>query len=101
MVSAIWHGFYPSYYIAFLHWGFVSTLARYFYKLSMNYPNFDYSNPVYKMIKFFIPLIPMNYFGVVFLNLRISTVLKFFNNCLWIPNIVLYLLMAFFTFTGL
>ena len=100
IVSAIWHGFYPSYYVSFVHWGFVSTLSRYFYKLSLNYPKFNYNNPIYRIIRFICPNFMMNYYGMAFYNLRFSIVMKFFKNTLWIPNIVIYVLMIFFTVTG-
>ena len=100
LVSAIWHGFYASYYISFIHWGFVSTLARYFYKASLSFPNFNYKNPIYLVVRWVAPNFMLNYYGIAFLNLSFGTVLKFFNNSWWIPNIVLYSLMAFFLITG-
>lgn len=100
MVSAVWHGFYPSYYISFIHWGFVSTLARYFFKASMHFPKFNFKNPIYLVIRWIAPNFMLNFYGIAFLNLSFSTVIKFFNNSWWIPNIVVYLLMIFFTTTG-
>jgi len=52
ITSAIWHGFYPGYYIFFIHIGFIHQLSKNFYKLSLKYPNLPiYDNIVYKMIR--------------------------------------------------
>jgi len=69
MFSALWHGFYPGYFIAFFNWSLVSILAKYCFKASLNYPNFNYNNIFYKIVRGFISLSLMNYFGIVFLLL--------------------------------
>lgn len=99
LVSAFWHGFYPSYYVAFIHWFMVSSLARFLYKLSLNYPKFPYENIFYKILRFIIGNFFMNYYGVVFLNLNSSDFLMYLTT-FWLPNVILYSVFFFFTFTG-
>ena len=66
----------------------------------MNFPNFNYKNPLYLVIRWIAPNFMLNFYGIAFLNLSFGTVLKFFNNSWWIPNIIIYALMAFFLITG-
>lgn len=99
MISAFWHGFYPSYYIAFFHWSLVGNVSRYFYKLSVNYPHFPYNNPIYQILRFIIPNFFMNYYGIVFMNLFMGHVKLFLLNT-WIVNVIMYVTVAFFVITG-
>jgi len=66
MVSALWHGFYPGYFISFFMWSLFSLIAKSCYKISLKYPNFNYENPIYKILRFCASLTFMNYFGVPF-----------------------------------
>ena len=69
MVSALWHGFYPGYFLAFFNWSILSIVAKQCFKTSFNYPSFNYDNIIYKMTKFLVSLTLMNYFGVMFFML--------------------------------
>ncbi len=66
MISALWHGIYPGYFIAFFHWSLVTILAKKCYKASLNYPNFNYNNWIYKLIRDILSLSLINYFGICF-----------------------------------
>ena len=99
MISAFWHGFYFSYYVAFFHWSLFGTLARFCYKTSLNYPKFPYDNPVYKIMRFTIGNFFMNYYGIVFMNLDSNHVWSFMKT-VWYPNVLLYICVGFFMVTG-
>lgn len=66
LVSALWHGFYPGYFIAFFNWSFVSIVAKSTYKAGLNYPSKIYNNIFFKSIKAFYFLYILNYFGIMF-----------------------------------
>jgi len=66
MFSALWHGFYPGYFIAFFNWSLLSILAKYCFKTSLNYPNFNYNNKVYILVRNVLALSMINYYGIIF-----------------------------------
>lgn len=99
MISAFWHGFYFSYYVAFFHWSIYGTLARYCYKAGVNHPNFNYENPLYKIVRFMAGNFFMNYYGIVFMNLDSHHVWSFMK-AIWYPNVILYVAVFFFLMTG-
>ena len=65
MISSIWHGFYPGYFFAFFNWSIYSILAKYCYQASLKFKNFNYENPLYKILRFFISTTIMNYCGAM------------------------------------
>jgi len=66
MVSALWHGFYPGYFIAFFHWSLVTIVAKSCYKTTLNYPNFNYENILYKIVRFVVNVFVLNYLGLCY-----------------------------------
>lgn len=100
LVSALWHGFYPAYYISFLHWGFINTISQYCYKASVNNPKFPYYNNIlYKIIRFIAPNMFLNYFGIIFQLLSFNASWMFLKNTYFFGPIIVYFGMAFFTIT--
>ena len=100
MISALWHGFYPGYFLAFFNWSILSILAKYFYKASLNYKNFNYDNILYKIFKFLMSITLMNYNGVMFFFLSFDLCWKFLINSYFFGLVILYSGIIFFMITG-
>ena len=71
-MSALWHGFYPGYFISFFFWSIMITNSKYVYKWSTNYPKlFDnmkkrLGRANYYIARFLLVNIPFNAFGATF-----------------------------------
>lgn len=70
VVSAVWHGFYPSYYFAFVQTGVLNQIAKYCFKFFNYYaPLFDrfylFQNPIYILLRFALVTAMLNYCGIL------------------------------------
>ncbi len=100
MISALWHGFYPGYFIAFFHWSLLAIASKYCYKASFKFANFNFDNPIYKLSKFLIFKILMSYFGSFFMLLSFELSWKLIVSTYFIPPLLLYSVIIFFMLTG-
>ena len=100
LFSALWHGFYPGYFISFFHWSLFSILAKYCYKMSLNYPNFDYNNKFYVLLRNLIALSCINYFGCLFMVLDWDLNLQYLKSTQYCMILIIYGGILFFQITG-
>ncbi len=100
LFSALWHGFYPGYFISFFHWSLLSILSKYCYKMSLNYPTFDYNNKFYILLRNLIALSCINYFGCLFMLLDWDLNIQFLKTTSFSVIFLLYAGILFFWITG-
>ena len=98
LVSAFWHGFYISYYIFFLHWAFVSGLAKYLYKARHKFQRFE--GKVFNFLTLVVATTLMNYMGTTFLLLEWNKVVFYYGEVYYFGTILLVGAYIFFAVTG-
>lgn len=91
LVSALWHGFYPGYYITFLGGGLCTIIGRFWRRTVTQYIENRYSEyPIvlsfYNNTKIFIMLIVMNLISVPFLLYSYENTLTVINNIIVLPK---------------
>ena len=90
MISACWHGFYPVYYIFFFLYYLIEQCAV---ALDEKLDFFNWikkQNIFIKALWWLFIMSILNYFGNVFVLLRVSLMLNFFRAFYHIPNIILF-----------
>lgn len=85
LVSALWHGFYPGYYITFLGGGLCTIIGRFWRRTVTQYIENRYSEyptvlSIYNNTKIFIMLIVMNLISVPFLLYSYENTLTVIKN---------------------
>jgi len=97
IVSAFWHGFYPSYYVTFFAFSLLTEVSK------MGYQS-DFSRlpgrPVLKFIARLWMYTTENLNGIVFAQLGLGETLAVLNNIYWGPYLVLVAVWVFFKVTG-
>lgn len=106
VVSALWHGFYPSYYLAFLSTGVLNQVAKYLFKFFNFYaPLCDkvylFQNPVYILARFLLVTAFLNYCGIVLQLLDFQSCKHYMMNMHFDVTIMTLLLSVFFGVTQL
>jgi len=98
LASALWHGFYASYYLFFIHFFFIEQIAAF------AEDNFDIFNKVEKMniiirIVFWqAVMIPMFYYGQSFTLLNADVVFNYYKAFYFVPNILIVLVFIYIRF---
>ncbi|KAM3139277.1 hypothetical protein pb186bvf_008687 [Paramecium bursaria] len=103
MISAIWHGYYPGYYFAFVQWAILNSVNKFSFKWSLNNPIFNKFDE-YRALWFIRWFVAQSYFtmcGTSFLLLSIDKILLFYANTNYILNISLIMTYAVFVITGI
>lgn len=99
IVSAIWHGFYPGYLLAFFHWSLFTMVAKKAYYASKKFPNHAYDHLVYRLVRLIFNTYILNYFGVFFTLLSFDLILIYMKNTYYLGPILIYGSLLFFFVT--
>ena len=99
IVSAIWHGLYPGYFISFVHWIIYIQIVQEIFRLKKVEGSivnkFSKSNQfLYNLIENLSSTFAMTYFGVPFHLMTWARIWIYLQQTLFLPYILLYL--AFF-----
>ncbi|CAK88292.1 unnamed protein product (macronuclear) [Paramecium tetraurelia] len=102
VVSSLWHGFYIGYYFSFFQWAIMNTVNKAIFRVSCNtnYLKIFETNPLAKIVRWYIANTVFNVFGITFLLLSVDPILKFYSNIRYVPHILLYGTYAFFLITN-
>lgn len=97
IMSAFWHGFYPSYYVCFLGFSLLTEVSK------MGYQS-DFSKipgrPVLKWVAWLWMYTTENLNGIVFVQLGLHETLTVLNHIYWGPYVVLVLAWVYFKVSG-
>jgi lysophospholipid acyltransferase len=97
-VSAIWHGFYPCYYLFFLHYFLIEQVSTFFeddYDL-FNY--FEKKGGVFRFAFLQFIAIMLQYYGQTFTILSLKGVFDYYAAFYYLPNLILLALYVYITF---
>jgi lysophospholipid acyltransferase len=98
VTSAIWHGFYPTYYVFFILFSFLTEVSKQAYVSDLSkYPFPFLRGAIWSLLLLFIG----NYIGVGFTLLDTYLSFRFWASFYYIPWIMLGLLWLFFKFVKL
>jgi hypothetical protein len=98
MISAIWHGFYPVYYLFFFQYYLIEQCGSALEDKANFIEWINEQNIVLRFLWWFFVMSMVNYFGNVFIMLKMSSMINFFAAFHWIPVIVLVLGFIYCTF---
>eukprot|EP01015_Nassula_variabilis_P012232 TRINITY_DN1993_c0_g3_i1.p1 TRINITY_DN1993_c0_g3~~TRINITY_DN1993_c0_g3_i1.p1 ORF type:complete len:253 (-),score=62.77 TRINITY_DN1993_c0_g3_i1:25-783(-) len=94
-LSAIWHGLYPCYFLAFFYWFQLNSFSKKFYKLRKSYPALDN-----KLVKFIEAVIEKHFLavgGIIFFQPRLDHLWNFIQNTYGRDIIAIFALTAAFS----
>lgn len=93
LVSAIWHGLYPAYYITFFNWVFVLQFVNEVFRLRKNSPKFSKIYDMYgigKFVELLFATYYMAYFGQIFILMTSEKFLVPLLKTYYIPGFFMY-----------
>lgn len=93
-VSAVWHGFYPSYYLFFAQYFFIEQITAYLENRFDLFNVIDKSNFFIKFIAWKCVMATLCYFGQTFPILYPQFIYNYYKAFNFIPNIMLVLIFA-------
>jgi len=99
LVSACWHGFYPGYYLGFIHLFLHQANSKFVYRASHKF-EFIPKGPIRVFLKHFLTLIFLNHAGVIFNLLTLTPTLAYLHAVHYVPSIIQIAVFAFFSITG-
>jgi lysophospholipid acyltransferase len=88
-VSAVWHGFYPSYYLFFLQFYLIEQITSYLEEKYDFFNKIDKSNFITKFIAWNIVMNNLIYFGNTFPLLKLSLIYNYYKSFNFVPNLIL------------
>eukprot|EP01016_Furgasonia_blochmanni_P041140 TRINITY_DN530_c0_g1_i8.p1 TRINITY_DN530_c0_g1~~TRINITY_DN530_c0_g1_i8.p1 ORF type:complete len:409 (-),score=48.87 TRINITY_DN530_c0_g1_i8:106-1332(-) len=97
ILSAFWHGFYPSYYFAFVFWAFCAEVDKSVFKMNQNI-KFTNNIVIKKSFEFVLKTL-MNWAGIVFFLPHLADAYTFLLRVKFSGVIVLAILFMFFQIT--
>lgn len=96
MVSALWHGIYPGYFISFIHWIIFIQIVQEIFRLKRSegsiVSNFNKSHPfIYDILENLASTFAMTYFGMAFHLMTWERIWVYLTETYFVPYIALYL----------
>lgn len=98
MVSAFWHGFYPGYYIGFLHLFLLQANSKFLYRAKGRLSWVP--GPVALFFKHFLTCFFLDYCGALFYLLTLNPIFYYMHSTAYIPSILLIGTFVFFSVTN-
>ncbi len=89
-VSALWHGFYPSYYLFFFQYFFIEQITVYLEEDLDLFNKVEKCGAIVRFIFLQMVVMVLKYFGQTFTILSIEGVFKYYQAFNFIPNILLF-----------
>eukprot|EP01017_Pseudomicrothorax_dubius_P034757 TRINITY_DN4798_c0_g1_i7.p1 TRINITY_DN4798_c0_g1~~TRINITY_DN4798_c0_g1_i7.p1 ORF type:complete len:336 (-),score=42.86 TRINITY_DN4798_c0_g1_i7:61-1068(-) len=90
IMSALWHGLYPGYYLAFIYWGFFNETCRKFFKIRHKFNAI--SHPIFYPMKWFVVNLFYNYGAIPFFLLDLRESLKYMQHTVFLgPLVILFI----------
>jgi lysophospholipid acyltransferase len=97
-ISALWHGFYPSYYLFFFNYFFIEQISTFFEEQYDLFNKIEKMGHVIRFIFLQFIIITLQYFGQAFTILNVVGVFKYYSAFNYIPNVLLFLVYIYVTF---
>jgi len=94
-VSAIWHGFYVSYYLFFIQFYFIEQITSYLEEKFDLFEIIDKSNIFIKFISWNCVMSVLIYFGHTFTLLNPQSVFNYYKAFYFIPNLLLFFIFIY------
>lgn len=94
ILSAFWHGFYPSYITSFFHWMLVLQITQQFYRIGKSNPKLHNLYNNYRIIRVFCTLCMnfyFSYYGVFFILFRLNKMWIFSKASMNLPSFAVYI----------
>lgn len=98
LVSALWHGVHPAYFIGFLHWGLINEVAKGFYRMRANFTWLK--NPFRYIVLLFLGNSAISYMGLPVYTLRWGLMVKFYSSFYYSGSIIIFSLFVLFRLVG-
>lgn len=95
MISSLWHGFYPSYYIIFTHFSLGMIIEGNILYIKNNLNKGELYNSVLDWVSFFVSIFAVPYVVGILESLYFSSMLKFGSTVYFLPTILLILVIAY------
>jgi len=99
LISAVWHGFYPVYYVLSIHFYMIEQTSKTFEDKLLFFSKLRKKNFIIRYIFNFILMGVICFLGMSFSLLTISNIFKFYSDFYFIPNaivIILYFYSVYF-----
>ena len=96
MISALWHGLYPGYFVSFFNWALFIQIVNEFYRQKMRVGSVvhrfhEKHKFVYNILENIASTFAMTFFGVAFHIMTLERVWIFVKSVHFVPFIVLYI----------
>lgn len=101
VVSAFWHGFYPSYYVMFFFAAILAQINGDFYKSGIIFSKYIPSKSARYFLAHLFNMLAMNYFGIVFQALTLERTWWFLSETYGFVFIGLALVLAYARMTNM
>jgi hypothetical protein len=94
ILSAFWHGFYPSYITSFFHWMLVLQVTQQVYRIGKDNQVLKNLYNNYKITRLLCVLIMnfyFSYYGVFFVLFRLNKIWVFSQSSMNLPSFIVYI----------
>ncbi len=98
LVSALWHGFYPCYYLFFMHYFLIEQVTVFLDEQFDLFNRIDKIGGIIRFVFLQFVVITLKYFGQTFTLLSVKGVFDYYAAFNYIPNILLYSTFIYVTF---
>ena len=98
LVSALWHGFYPCYYLFFMHYFLIEQVTVFLDEQFDLFNRIDKKGGIIRFVFLQFVVITLKYFGQTFTLLSVKGVFDYYAAFNYIPNILLYSTFIYVTF---
>lgn len=98
LVSALWHGFYPCYYLFFMHYFLIEQITVFLDEQFDLFNRIDKIGGIIRFVFLQFIVITLKYFGQTFTLLSVKGVFDYYAAFNYIPNILLYSTFIYVTF---
>ncbi len=95
LISAVWHGFYPVYYVFFIHLYMIEQASKSFEEKINFFSKIKRMSLVVRLIFNFVLMGVMCVLGLSFSLLTISNIVKFYSDFYFIPNAIVFLVYVY------
>lgn len=98
LASALWHGFYPAYYLFFIHFFFIEQIAIWAEENFDIFNKVEEMNIIVRIVFWQTVMIWMFIYGQSFTLLSVETVLNYYKAFYYVPNILIVLVFLYIRF---
>lgn len=90
-MSALWHGLYPGYFLAFFHWALLLQISQEIFRMEKESSKIKKFRKKFKYAELILINFFLNYFAMCFQLMTWEKISIFFSSTLYVPIVLTYL----------